>query len=151
MDPLALDAALAGIAAAPSGLVRWGLDALLALQVGSGVVLALPQTAWLRLLLLALVGPLGLLWCLGWALQGASGSAALLAGWRGDEPQPSGRRAPGLRLGLPDARQNRRHTHCSPCFCTPSIVAASRLRLKAGPTDPLASQQLPPAAGPAAS
>jgi len=80
MDPQVLDASLAGIAAAPSGLVRWGLDALLALQVGSGAVLALPRAPWLRLLLLALVGPLGMLWCLGWALQGANATHAVLRG-----------------------------------------------------------------------
>ena len=98
--PQVLDAALARIAAAPSGLVRWGLDALLALQIGTGAALALPESPAWRLLLLALTGPVGLLWCLGWALQGASGSAALLAGWRGDDPQPSGRRAPGLRAAV---------------------------------------------------
>ncbi len=71
MPPETLDAALAAIAAAPSGLVRWVLDALLALQVGGGAALALPQAAAVRLALLALTGPLSLLWCLGWALQGA--------------------------------------------------------------------------------
>ncbi len=92
MQPQALDAALAGIAAAPSGLVRWGLDALLTLQVGSGAAVALPHSPALRIALLALAGPLGVLWCLGWALQGASASRSVL--WTGAQGvAPAGRRA----------------------------------------------------------
>ena len=95
MAPQALDEALARIADAPSGLVRWGLDALLALQIGAGVALDLPQSSALRLALLALTGPVGLLWCLGWVQQGAGARTDLLAGWR--EPQ---RVAPALRAAV---------------------------------------------------
>lgn len=78
MDPDALNLALAQIHAAPSGLVRWGLDALLAVQLASGAMADLPQLPVLRLLLLALFGPVGVLLCLGRAMQGASTSSALL-------------------------------------------------------------------------
>lgn len=78
MEPAALNAALSQIHAAPSGLVRWGLDALLAVQVAGGALADLPQTPALRWLLLALFGPVGVLLCLGSAMQGAEGSAAIL-------------------------------------------------------------------------
>ncbi|WP_043004444.1 hypothetical protein [Comamonas testosteroni] len=78
MEPDALNLALAQIHAAPSGLVRWGLDALLAVQLASGAMADLPQLPLLRLLLLALFGPVGVLLCLGRAMQGASVSSALL-------------------------------------------------------------------------
>jgi len=78
MEPDALNLALAQIHAAPSGLVRWGLDALLAVQLASGAMADLPQLPLLRLLLLALFGPVGVLLCLGRAMQGASTSPALL-------------------------------------------------------------------------
>ncbi|WP_407715841.1 hypothetical protein ACJJWD_09905 [Comamonas testosteroni] len=78
MEPDALNLALAQIHAAPSGLVRWGLDALLAVQLASGAMADLPQLPLLRLLLLALFGPVGVLLCLGRAMQGASASSALL-------------------------------------------------------------------------
>ncbi|MGU3626214.1 hypothetical protein [Comamonas sp. C24C] len=78
MEPDALNLALAQIHAAPSGLVRWGLDALLAVQLASGAMADLPQLPLLRLLLLALFGPVGVLLCLGRAMQGASTSSALL-------------------------------------------------------------------------
>jgi len=78
MEPEALSLALAQIHAAPSGLVRWGLDALLAVQLASGAMADLPQMPVLRLLLLALFGPVGVLLCLGRAMQGASTSSALL-------------------------------------------------------------------------
>ena len=78
MEPEALNLALAQIHAAPSGLVRWGLDALLAVQLASGAMADLPQLPVLRLLLLALFGPVGVLLCLGRAMQGASTSSALL-------------------------------------------------------------------------
>jgi hypothetical protein len=78
MDPAALDAALAHIQAAPSGLVRWGLDSLLTLQVAGGVMADLPQGPALRLGLLALCGPVGVLLCLGQVLQGAAGNRAVL-------------------------------------------------------------------------
>ena len=78
MEPDALNLALAQIHAAPSGLVRWGLDALLAVQLASGAMADLPQLPVLRLLLLALFGPVGVLLCLGRAMQGASTSSALL-------------------------------------------------------------------------
>jgi len=78
MEPEALNLALAQIHAAPSGLVRWGLDALLAVQLASGAMADLPQLPLLRLLLLALFGPVGVLLCLGRAMQGASTSSALL-------------------------------------------------------------------------
>ncbi|MEG2977117.1 MAG: hypothetical protein RR882_13720, partial [Comamonas sp.] len=57
MEPAALNAALSQIHAAPSGLVRWGLDALLAVQIAGGALADLPQTPVLRWLLLALFGP----------------------------------------------------------------------------------------------
>lgn len=78
MEPDALNLALAQIHAAPSGLVRWGLDALLAVQLASGAMADLPQLPLLRLFLLALFGPVGVLLCLGRAMQGASTSPALL-------------------------------------------------------------------------
>lgn len=78
MEPEALSLALVQIHAAPSGLVRWGLDALLAVQLASGAMADLPQMPVLRLLLLALFGPVGVLLCLGRAMQGASTSSALL-------------------------------------------------------------------------
>ena len=53
MAPAALDAALAQIHAAPSGLVRWGLDGLLAIQVAGGALADLPQVPVWRLLVLA--------------------------------------------------------------------------------------------------
>lgn len=96
MDPQTLDAALARIQAAPSGLVRWGLDALLALQVGSGAALALPGSQVLRLALLALTGPAGMLLFLGWQLQGASATRSLRAALRPPGAQaraPAGARA----------------------------------------------------------
>lgn len=96
MDPQALDAALAAIAHAPSGLVRWGLDALLALQVGSGAALALPQSSGWRLALLAVTGPLSLLWWLGGVQQGASASRAV---WRAVRPPPLGAMVTAL-LGM---------------------------------------------------
>ena len=85
MAPEALNLALAQIHAAPSGLVRWGLDALLAVQLASGAMADLPQLPALRLLLLALFGPVGVLLCLGRAMQGASTSSALLL-----QARPSG-------------------------------------------------------------
>ncbi|MEN2430138.1 hypothetical protein [Comamonas sp. F1-6] len=85
MKPEALNLALAQIHAAPSGLVRWGLDALLAVQLASGAMADLPQLPVLRLLLLALFGPVGVLLCLGRAIQGASASSALLL-----QARPSG-------------------------------------------------------------
>ncbi|MPS90865.1 MAG: hypothetical protein E2585_19585 [Comamonas sp.] len=85
MEPDALNHALAQIHAAPSGLVRWGLDALLAVQLASGAMADLPQLPELRLLLLALFGPVGVLLCLGRAMQGASASSALLL-----QARPSG-------------------------------------------------------------
>lgn len=85
MEPEALNLALAQIHAAPSGLVRWGLDALLAVQLASGAMADLPQLPALRLLLLALFGPVGVLLCLGRAMQGASASSALLR-----QARPSG-------------------------------------------------------------
>lgn len=85
MEPEALNHALAQIHAAPSGLVRWGLDALLAVQLASGAMADLPQLPVLRLLLLALFGPVGVLLCLGRAMQGASASSALLL-----QARPSG-------------------------------------------------------------
>ena len=85
MEPEALNLALAQIHAAPSGLVRWGLDALLAVQLASGAMADLPQLPVLRLLLLALFGPVGVLLCLGRAIQGASASSALLL-----QARPSG-------------------------------------------------------------
>ena len=78
MEPAVLNAALRQIHAAPSGLVRWGLDALLVVQVAGGALTDLPQSPALRLLLLALFGPLGVLWCLSSAMQGASASSAIL-------------------------------------------------------------------------
>lgn len=85
MEPDALNLALAQIHAAPSGLVRWGLDALLAVQLASGAMADLPQLPLLRLLLLALFGPVGVLLCLGRAMQGASTSSVLLL-----QARPSG-------------------------------------------------------------
>lgn len=78
MDPAALDAALAQIQAAPSGLVRWGLDSLLTLQVAGGVMADLPQGPALRLGLMTLCGPVGVLLCLGQVLQGAAGNREVL-------------------------------------------------------------------------
>lgn len=101
MEPEALNHALAQIHAAPSGLVRWGLDALLAVQLASGAMADLPQLPVLRLLLLALFGPVGVLLCLGRAIQGASASSALLlqarpsGSVRNDVPSPA---APLLAL-----------------------------------------------------
>ncbi|CUB01179.1 hypothetical protein [Comamonas thiooxydans] len=101
MEPEALNHALAQIHAAPSGLVRWGLDALLAVQLASGAMADLPQLPMLRLLLLALFGPVGVLLCLGRAMQGASASSALLlqarpsGSVRNDVPSPA---APLLAL-----------------------------------------------------
>lgn len=99
MDPAALDAAIAGIRASPSGLVRWGLDVLLALQVAGGALADLPQLPVLRVLLLALLGPVGMLLCLGCALQGTMGMRAIhLQAW---PPQArERRRATAALLGL---------------------------------------------------
>ncbi|MDR3065476.1 MAG: hypothetical protein LBV05_08195 [Comamonas sp.] len=91
MEPESLDLALARIHAAPSGLVRWGLDALLAVQLASGAMADLPQMPVLRLLLLALFGPVGVLLCLGRAMQGASASSALL-----QQARPSGTECNGV-------------------------------------------------------
>ena len=77
MAPAALDAALAQIHAAPSGLVRWGLDGLLAIQVAGGALADLPQAPVWRLLVLALFGPLGLLLCMGAVMQAAMGGRAI--------------------------------------------------------------------------
>lgn len=77
MEPAALDAAIVSIRQSPSGLVRWGLDALLTLQVAGGALADLPRAPALRLLLLALFGPVGMLLCLGCVLQGAAGSRAV--------------------------------------------------------------------------
>ena len=90
MEPAALDAALARIRAAPSGLVRWGLDGLLSLQLAGGAAADLPQLPALRLLLLALFGPVGVLLCVGSALQGASGSRVV---WQQAAPPGAGRQA----------------------------------------------------------
>ncbi|MGD9756067.1 MAG: hypothetical protein AB7U71_00925 [Comamonas sp.] len=101
MEPEALNHALAQIHAAPSGLVRWGLDALLAVQLASGAMADLPQLPVLRLLLLALFGPVGVLLCLGRAMQGASASSALLL-----QARPSGavrNAAPSPAAPLPAA------------------------------------------------
>ena len=101
MEPEALNLALAQIHAAPSGLVRWGLDALLAVQLASGAMADLPQLPVLRLLLLALFGPVGVLLCLGRAIQGASASSALLL-----QARPSGavrNTAPSTAAPLPAA------------------------------------------------
>lgn len=73
MAPQQLDAALATIAAAPSGVVRWGLDALLVLQVGGGALRDWPAAPWLRTTLLALSGPGLMLTTVALVLQGASG------------------------------------------------------------------------------
>ena len=78
MAPAALDAALAQIHAAPSGLVRWGLDGLLAIQVAGGAMADLPQVPVWRLLVLALFGPLGLLLCMGAVMQAAMGGRVIL-------------------------------------------------------------------------
>ena len=88
MEPAVLNAALNQIHAAPSGLVRWGLDALLTVQIAGGALADLPQTPALRWLLLALLGPVGVLLCLGSAMQGASGSAAIFRQAR--PPQAAG-------------------------------------------------------------
>lgn len=101
MEPEALNHTLAQIHAAPSGLVRWGLDALLAVQLASGAMADLPQLPVLRLLLLALFGPVGVLLCLGRAMQGASASSALLL-----QARPSGavrNAAPSPAAPLPAA------------------------------------------------
>ena len=96
MEPAALDAAMAQIRAAPSGLVRWGLDSLLTLQVAGGAVADLPQAPALRLLLLALLGPVGVLLCLGAVMQGSTGGKDI---WRQAAPQSSARNsAPLLAL-----------------------------------------------------
>lgn len=68
-----LDESIASIAASRSGLVRWGLDTLLALHLGGSVLRDLPQQQLLRLGLLILIGPGVLLPCLGAVLRGASG------------------------------------------------------------------------------
>lgn len=78
MEPAALDAAIAHIRSAPSGLVRWGLDSLLALQVMGSVAADVPQIPALRLLLLALFGPVGMLLCLGAVMQGSMGGSFIL-------------------------------------------------------------------------
>ena len=78
MEPAALDAAIARIRSAPSGLVRWGLDSLLALQVMGSVAADVPQIPALRLLLLALFGPVGMLLCLGAVMQGSMGNSFIL-------------------------------------------------------------------------
>lgn len=78
MAPAVLDAALAQIQAAPSGIVRWGLDSLLTLQVAGGVLADLPQGPALRLVLLALCGPVGVLLCLGHMLQGAASTRVVV-------------------------------------------------------------------------
>ncbi|CAM4170165.1 Transmembrane protein [Comamonas aquatilis] len=97
MSAQALDAAIASIRQAPSGWVRWGLDSLLALQVAGGAVTELPQLPALRLLLLALFGPVGVLLCLGCALQGAAGGRAI---WLQARPPAQDRRGTAVLLGL---------------------------------------------------
>lgn len=96
MEPAALNAALSQIHAAPSGLVRWGLDALLASQIAGGALADMPQAPVLRWLLMALFGPVGVLLCLGSAMQGASGSAAILQLAR--PPQAAGSKADSAPL-----------------------------------------------------
>ncbi|MDR0214581.1 MAG: hypothetical protein LBJ15_11320 [Comamonas sp.] len=88
MEPAALDAAIARIRSAPSGLVRWGLDSLLALQVAGAAAADLPQMPALRLLLLALFGPVGVLLCLGALMQGGTGDRAI---WLQAAPPTGGR------------------------------------------------------------
>lgn len=73
MPAEALDQAIAEIQAARSGLVRWGLDLLLALQVTGGVLRELPQSSHLRLVLLILAGPGLMSLMLAQVLRGASG------------------------------------------------------------------------------
>lgn len=68
-----LDSAIATIQTARSGLVRWGLDTLLALHVTGGALRDLPQSETLRLLLIALSGPGLMSLCAARVLQGASG------------------------------------------------------------------------------
>ena len=96
MEPAALDAVIAQIRSAPSGLVRWGLDSLLALQVAGAAATDLPQVPALRILLLALFGPVGMLLCLAAAMQGASGGAFI---WRQAAPPGGGRNSAPL-LGV---------------------------------------------------
>ena len=96
MEPAALDAVIAQIRSAPSGLVRWGLDSLLAQQVAGAAATDLPQMPALRILLLALFGPVGMLLCLAAAMQGASGSAFI---WRQAAPPVAGRNSAPL-LGV---------------------------------------------------
>lgn len=96
MEPAALDAAIAQIHAAPSGLVRWGLDSLLAVQVAGGAVADMPQLPAWRLLLLALFGPVGLLLCAGAVMQASMGGKAI---WQQALPAGAGRNsAPLLAL-----------------------------------------------------
>lgn len=96
MEPAALDAAIVRIHAAPSGLVRWGLDSLLAVQVAGGAVADMPQLPALRLLLLALFGPVGLLLCAGAVMQASMSSQPI---WQQALPAGSGRNsAPLLAL-----------------------------------------------------
>ncbi len=96
MEPAALDAVIAQIRSAPSGLVRWGLDSLLALQVAGAAATDLPQIPALRILLLALFGPVGMLLCIAAAMQGASGCAFI---WRQAAPPGGGRNSAPL-LGV---------------------------------------------------
>ena len=96
MEPAALDAVIAQIRSAPSGLVRWGLDSLLAQQVAGAAATDLPQIPALRILLLALFGPVGMLLCIAAAMQGASGCAFI---WRQAAPPGGGRNSAPL-LGV---------------------------------------------------
>lgn len=95
MEPAALDAAIADIRNAPSGLVRWGLDSLLSLQVAGKALTDMPQQPALRLLLLALSGPVGVLLCLGATMQGAAGSRSI---WQQAAPGRALSAAPLLGL-----------------------------------------------------
>ncbi|MDL5037982.1 hypothetical protein [Comamonas resistens] len=96
MEPAALDAVIARIRSAPSGLVRWGLDSLLALQLAGAAAADLPQMPALRLLLLALFGPVSVLLCLGASMQGGTGDKTI---WRQAAPPGAGRNAsPWLAL-----------------------------------------------------
>lgn len=93
MEPAALDVVIAEIRNAPSGLVRWGLDSLLSLQLASNALADMPQRPALRLLLLALFGPVGVLLCLGSVMQGAAASRAI---WLQAAPAGAGKGAAPL-------------------------------------------------------
>ena len=153
MEPAALDAAIAAIRQSPSGLVRWGLDSLLALQVAGGALADGPQLPALRVLLLALLGPVGVLVCLGAVLQGMAGlGRGPAAVWRQALPETRAKAAQqSAQQTLQQTSQpNSKPTHAALLALVGVLVASILLQTTAQldgllreHESPLALQRLP--------